>query len=272
MANLTAYAEGEEVRVLSMERFSSVIQTAECSPTSVKLKFNEEVQFDEVQKAWQWVNDAEDHYIVLVTESAQCNVADGDDTIRQPWHVKNIVFDDNSNVITLSAESKTWEEAFTNWHLRVDSRGLIEPQQRKRQAKRDDNGLLHKDHRVSLEKAWPNNPITLRAKDQGVSATASVSCTSCGTRGSMHYILDASPALREDPPWKGYFQFMPEGLEADISLKTAVSAVEKGFVGEEQLFRIPLPGPRIYIPKLVNIGPELKYIVQGNIGRVCPLL
>jgi len=44
----------------------------------VEFTFLSEVNFDRVQKEWGWINDAEDHYLVLVTENARCNIPDGD--------------------------------------------------------------------------------------------------------------------------------------------------------------------------------------------------
>ncbi|KAK3049990.1 hypothetical protein LTR09_008645 [Extremus antarcticus] len=78
-ANLTAYtADGQNVRVLSLERFQNVLENAKCTKTSVEFTFLSEVNFDRVQKEWGWINDAEDHYLVLVTENARCNIPDGD--------------------------------------------------------------------------------------------------------------------------------------------------------------------------------------------------
>lgn len=64
--------------MLSLERFSHVLQAAECSNNSVKLTFVQEVEFDKVHQGWQWIDDAVENYVILVTENDRCNIADGD--------------------------------------------------------------------------------------------------------------------------------------------------------------------------------------------------
>lgn len=64
-----------------MERFDDVLHAAQCTKNSVKLTFTQEVEFDQVEKAWSWVNDADTNYIVFVTESSRCNIDDGDATV-----------------------------------------------------------------------------------------------------------------------------------------------------------------------------------------------
>jgi hypothetical protein len=45
-ANLTAFADGKEIKVLFLERLREVLQAAACSNNSVKLTFVQEVAFD----------------------------------------------------------------------------------------------------------------------------------------------------------------------------------------------------------------------------------
>lgn len=70
LANLTAYVGSRAVRVLSLERFAGVLERAVCSPGSIELAFNGAVQFERVRAQWEWVNQQEGNYVVLVTESA----------------------------------------------------------------------------------------------------------------------------------------------------------------------------------------------------------
>ena len=181
LANLTAYVGGKNVKVLSLERFEDVLEKAKCTHTSVQFTFNKEVQFDTVQKAWEWINNAEDNYLVLVTENERCNMPDGDPSQRQPWHVTKAAFDDAKNVVTLEATPKTWEDAFSSWHLRVSSRGLL-PQ----------------DHhtRRSPQKRWDDSySLSLAANFSTESlefdgSMASIACNPCYTTGALDFAVD----------------------------------------------------------------------------------
>ena len=160
-----------------MERFDSVLDNAECTPTSVIFKFTKEVEFDTIHAEWAWVNEQDDNYIVLVTENARCNMPDGDPTVRQPWHVKTIDFNDDNNVVTLSVEPKTWETAFEHWTLKVSSRSLLPPDQQPVQKRIG----VDETTSISLAAEFSTNPFTI--KDADTKSAASLTCNPCYSTG-----------------------------------------------------------------------------------------
>lgn len=171
-----------------MERFNDVLMAADCSTNSIKLTFTQEVEFDQVQDAWGWVNSADANYIVLVTENARCNIADGDPTVRQPWHVTSAQFDDTTNVVTLTAESKTWSEAFSDWRLKLNTRGLLP------QGPRGINKRLTISADPSIDLSQDFSGLGFEMEDEGGSdVTGSVSCDPCYTSGSIDFDIDIVP-------------------------------------------------------------------------------
>ena len=180
MANLTAWTEGERVRVLSMERFENVLRAAKCSIDSITFTFTKEVQFDHVKASWGWVNSDVKNYIVLVTESTKCNIPDGDPTVKQPWHITAAHFDDESNTVKLDAEPRTWEQAFSTWKLKMNSKGLLPAHHQPALAKR---GSVS----ISLANDFSGSYLTVYDEDD---IDVKLSCDPCSTTGTIDFDIE----------------------------------------------------------------------------------
>ncbi|KAK3724921.1 hypothetical protein LTR37_000969 [Vermiconidia calcicola] len=258
-ANLTAYVGNKDVKVLSMERFQDVLDDAKCSPDSIKLTFKKDVQFDLVQQEWQWVNDVDMNYIVLVTENARCNMPDGDRTNRQPWHIKTAVFDDQHNVVTLSAQPKTWGDAFSHWHLRVSSKG-IGPH-----ALQHRNGLSKRiayngTESLALAATLPADAIPLT--DENDEIAASIACTACYTTGSLDFDIDVVWYLFDG--LTGTITMTPNDVGAYITTELELSRelTSPLSTGKNLLTYVPFG---INIPGIITVGPAFKVDLAAGI-------
>ena len=242
--------------MLSMARFQDVLHHAKCSHNSIKFTFKKEVAFDQVHEAWQWINDADDNYVVLVTENSQCNVPDGDNTSRQPWHITRAIFDDSKNTVTLTAKSKTWENAFSHWHLKIDSTGLLSRSQQ-RLTKRLG---IDESFSLSLAASLPADPIDLT--EEGDDISASVACDPCYTTGSLDFKVDAT--YRFPFSLDGSITMTPNDLAASVTAKLHVEGeVSSGKqVGKEIFTYVP---EGINIPGLATIGPAFKVDLVAGI-------
>lgn len=245
LANLTAYVGSRAVRVLSTERFDRVLENAECTATSVKLKFNKEIHFDQIQSEWSWVNQQHDNYIVLVTDNARCNMPDGDPTVRQPWHVKRIDFNDGDNTVTLSAEPKTWEDAFDHWSLKVSSHGIIPHTQQRALKKR-----IGYDGTASIALAADFSTDTITLEDGDMGTSGSVSCNPCYTTGSLDFDIDVTWWLIGG--LEGYVTMTPNDIGAFLTMSVAteqeiVAGLSKG------VNILTYPGSRVYIKGLIDV-------------------
>jgi hypothetical protein len=244
-----------------MERFQDVLDHAKCSDNSVKFTFKKEVAFDLVQKDWQWVNDAHNKYIVLVTENAKCNAPDGDHTSRQPWHIKAAAFDNSKNTVTLTAQPKTWENAFSHWHLKVDSKGLLPhiPHPRHRLAKR--LGIDNKTISLNLAATLPSDPIDLTSDDDGEIA-ASIACNPCYTTGSLDFLVDVT--YRFPFQLTGTVTMTPNDIAAHITAELSLQGdlTSQAQVGKEIFSYVP---EGINIPGIATIGPAFKVDLVAGI-------
>lgn len=231
-----------------MERFQDVLDNAKCSHDLIQFKFKKEVSFDLVHKEWQWINDADDNYLVLVTESARCNVPDGDRTSRQPWHIRSAVFDDSTNTVTLNAQPKTWENAFSHWHLKVDSKGLVP---RGRLNKR--LGWENQTFSLPLAASLPSLPIEF-TDDEG-EISASVACSSCYTTGELDFLVDVDWDLFDGI--SGTVTMTPNGLAAYVTMDLRVEKDLGDGIGlSKEIFSLVPFG--INIPFIATIGPAFK--------------
>ena len=265
LANLTAYTNGENVRVLSMERFSNVLNTAQCSEESVKLTFTSENQFEQVESAWSWVNNEDDNYIVLVTENARCNVPDGDPTVRQPWHVKQALFNSTGNIVTLVAEPKTWQEAFQDWRLRVSSRGILPKHP---QSQPGLNKRLTINHTLDIPLAVDLSGAKLTLGDDDGGTGASVACNPCYTTGSLDFDIDVVPYLIP-PHLGGTVKVIANGIGASITADLSITErLTKGITGADTIFSFTPEGLGINIPDIIDIGPTLKLVAEAGIGEI----
>jgi hypothetical protein len=209
-----------------------------------------EIQFDRVQKEWQWINDADDHYLVLVTENSRCNMPDGDPTQRQPWHVTKAAFDDSKNMVTLTAKPKTWEDAFSSWHLRVSSRGLL------RQSTHPSPRRLKRDEDMSLNLAanFSTEPIEF-VDDEDSGSSASIACDPCYTTGSLDFDVDIGFSIFSGIT--GSVTMTPNDVGAVFTAALEISEELSGpHRADKSLFEVHPDG--ISIPGFISIGPAFK--------------
>lgn len=282
---MTAFADGKDIKVLSLERFSDVLQAAECINNSVKLTFTQEAEFDQVHQEWQWIDDADENHVILVTENDRCNVADGDPTVRQPWHISSATFDDDTNEVILTAEPRTWDQAFSNWHLKLDTRGILPQEEQQKLLRRNvhdqKRAEIDFDMSIPLGMNFSGNTVSLKSTEGSSNvnrASASINCADCHTDGSMYVDIDVVPWLWnpaepfEGPHLDGYVKFFAEDVSATIQLKISASGAAPGYHDEFTLASWK-PNLRIYIPGVIDLGPEIKYDIESDIGRVSsPLL
>jgi hypothetical protein len=260
--------------VLSLERFSDVLQAAKCGKNSVKLTFAQEVAFDHVHKAWQWIDDADENYVILITENDRCNVADGDPSVRQPWHVTSAAFDDDTNEVTLTAEPRTWDQAFSNWHLKLDTRGILAQTEQQKLLRRNLQGQkrasIDFDVSIPLDKDFSGEKANLD------SINATINCANCHTDGSINVDIDVTPKLwslwhpSKEAHLGGYVKFFAANVSATIQLNVSATGPSPEYHQSFTIvkFKPILPGPGIYIPGVIDLGPEIKYDLTCDIGKV----
>ena len=237
---MTAFANDNNVKVLSLERFRNAVTATTCSASTIDIALEKEMSFDGLQAAWAWVNGADEHYIVFVT--GECPEYDDDGIGKQPWHVTSASFDDTYNVVTLSATPVPWEDAFQRWHLHVSSRSLIAPQPNVLSVRDITQGA------ISLAADFSSQPFPLGSQ----AGAPTIACSPCGITGDLNYDFDID---RDGLGITASVSLTPSGLGAEV---TAALAVEEALTAEARLTKTLLQRPISgFNFGFVSIGPMI---------------
>ena len=229
-----------------MERFRDAVDVT-CSPNSIQLTVNNKAHFKEIQREWGWVNDAEENYIILITEN-DC-LADDSDLDRQPWHITHATFDTSTKVVSLAAEPKTWQDALGYWNLHVSSKGLStygSPSKR---------SLLGADKTISISLDHPfgGDPIAL-------SDIASIACNPCDTHGSLDF------DFHFDATDDNTVTVTPSGVGVTVTAALTIGGEVSGLSKTQNLVDIPLDGG-FDIKGIASGGPQLKIDLVAGINQ-----
>lgn len=249
--------------MLSMERFSATLSKAVCSSKSITPTFPNKSQYKEVEEEWSWVNSAADNYIVLVTESAQCNSANDDPAERQPWHVSSAIFDPSSYAVTFIAKPKSWEAAFNDWHLTVKTRGIL-PTGTK--VKRE-HPTLSRRYEISGAPSINLNTdigdIKLKLGGESIGgAEAYIECSGCGTSGDLDFEIDVIPWLTPLPPHLSGTLSIGNDIGASFDLDIGAEVpLAAGANGSDTIWSMSPPDVGLSINGILDMGLTVCFAV-----------
>src|SRR5215469_9970806 len=106
---------GDHENILAVSNFRSWLKQIRCTIRSVTLTFNNNDAYSYAKEAWQWVNVENNNTFALITGAGDC----GWNTVRQPFTIFTISFDDRSNAIYLQGNASTWENIAHTYELWV---------------------------------------------------------------------------------------------------------------------------------------------------------
>lgn len=118
---------------------------------------------------------------------------------RQPFLVSSLDFDEDANKILLKAEQKTWEDIAGTYKFKISHEPLQNP------------SALAKRDAMSLAQDFTRDLFNLNAGGLDIG----VSCSKCGTEGSVNVDLDIEQKL-----------FVPVGASMKITPQDIAAAVE----------------------------------------------
>ncbi len=105
--------------IVNMERLDGMVEKIHCPRNStgrLKVRFNNQTDFDDAQDVWQWVNNATENHFVMVIGAGDCG---WNSTQRHVYHVTGLVYNDEKNTAVFDVEQKTWKEAIHTYDLTV---------------------------------------------------------------------------------------------------------------------------------------------------------
>lgn len=200
VVNLTGIA-GETERYLSQERLDDSLSSVDCTNTSIKFTFKNQVDLEVVLQSWQWLN-VSNRTVTIVLNSGTCG-----NERRQPYIARRMTFSGMS--ATAEATRKTWREAMPRGKLRLNTKVLRSPPVSTGGLKKREQHTLDLSADLSGQKLLEQN-----IKSSGLSA--SVECKQCRTRGSLDLDIDVDIGLSGA---EGTVQILSSGLGAETSFE-----------------------------------------------------
>ncbi|PPJ54456.1 hypothetical protein CBER1_06932 [Cercospora berteroae] len=255
-AKLDVASEEKMTKVLSMEHFDDVINTAKCEKDGkVELPFDKKVQFQQVREEWQWINDGKEHAVILITENEHCDRNSTDGSPRQAWKATKAEFDDKTNKVHLTAKPISFEEAFgNNWHLKIQ---------------RDETSThtLHKrGGHISLNKDFSGYGINLPAslRPDGIlsnpDAIGRLTCSTCAITGDIDFGIDIHGFTGG-----GTLHITASSISATVTLLLEIyTAIASGSVQDNEIWGYVVPNAGIHIKGILDMGPTIKFLLSSD--------
>ncbi|PYI12250.1 hypothetical protein BO78DRAFT_71562 [Aspergillus sclerotiicarbonarius CBS 121057] len=266
LGNLTLTDES----ILPMEAFSDLLQTIQCTNSSMRLVFSDSGAYSYAKNSWTWVNDASNRTFLMVAGVDQCSW----NTQRVPFVITSASFHDNSTAAILTGSSATWDDVLKNHELTI---GKAPSDMEVALSKRLSYSGT-KTGSISIDKTMSDESVKLLSYDD---LTLSAECKSCGTSGSF----DASFKYKVKTSSSGFFgsvssvfegkydvetaelTITPNDVEVDITPALELSGnLTKSYSKEYDFKGIPLEG--ISIPDVFTLDLALVFGIGASAGPV----
>lgn len=251
LGNLTVYMPADHENIINMEKFFPLIKSLTCDEKGLTLAFKDDATFEKAKAIWDWANGAENRSFVMVAGAGDC----GWNEDRQPYIIRTLQYDEDGNIAHLLGGPADWETIAHSFDLVVGHVPLPGDDNR---AKRD----YIKDFSFPVGLSFP---LAADFKVDGFGTN--LACQDCGMDGSFHVELRISTWWRI--PTGAHLRLSPSGLQAHAKVKWSLYGEISDKLSKEWDFPIPIPSPvTLYIPGVVNIGPNFKLVLGIALSEV----
>ncbi|KAF2206623.1 hypothetical protein CERZMDRAFT_103151 [Cercospora zeae-maydis SCOH1-5] len=273
-AKLDVESAEKMTKVLSLEHFDDVTSTAKCEKEGkVELTFDREVQFQQIQAEWEWINQGKDHAVILITENEHCDRNNTDGSPRQLWKAAKADFDDKTNTVHLTAQPINFAEAFgKNWHLNIHRDEPTTPLYKR----------ISSSAHISLNNNFSGYGLTVPSSSLGPTELlshapplGSLTCSNCAITGAIDFSLSLHGLTGT-----GTLHITGTSLSATLSLlleiystlpssstsssSSSSSTTTTTSLQEHEIWSSVLPYSGIHIPSILDIGPTLKFLLSST--------
>ena len=264
MGNLTLTDES----VLPMETFSDLLQTIQCTNSSMHLVFTDSGAYSYAKNSWSWVNAASNRTFLMVAGVDQCSW----NTQRVPFVITSASFHDNSTAAMLTGNAATWDDVLNNHELTIGKA----PSDMEVALSKRISGT--KTGSISIDKTMSDKSVKLLSED---GLTLSAECKSCGTSGSLdlsfkYKVTTAKSGILGsvgsffDGKWKvetAELTVTPNDVAVDITPALELSGnVSKAYSKEYDFDALTLDG--IHIPDIFTMDVQLEFGIGATAGPV----
>lgn len=245
---------GDDENIIAISSFRYLLKSVQCTQSSVTLTFNDNGAYSYAKNAWQWVGVDKNRTFVLVAGAGDC----GWNTVRQPFVISTIAFDDPDKTINLQGNASTWKNVAHTYELWV---GKI-PSPPSRFKRRDIDEQLS----IDFNHPFPTQSQTFPLPS-GVSVT--LGCDNCGTQGSFDFDFHVQQVNLV--PTAASVSLRPQGVGASLTPELGLSANFTGsFTDEISLGKISVDGITIPGPPgsedILDVGPQIFFSLGFILG------
>jgi hypothetical protein len=253
---MTMFTSDNE-RVISMERFSYMLESVSCSET-IKLVFKSNETFQYAIHAWNWINEEGKNSLIMIANYPGC----GEEQVRLPYYVYYVGFDISHFTVYLYVYETTWEER--TFHLDFGQiGGSNSPYHSNSTVSQPLNNLTIKpsiapritsdreEAGLDLRQDW--NKGLFKTTIRGIEID--LACIDCGITGKIHVLshVEFGPGT----PTLFTIKAQPKDVGMHMVLKLTIEgALAKNFVWNDRILSIPILGG-FRIPHILNFGPSL---------------
>ena len=246
----------DDENIIALSNFRYLLKSIQCTNSSVTLTFNDNGTYAYAKNAWQWVDIDKNNTFVLVAGKDDC----GWNTVRQPFVISTIAFDDPDKTVNLQGHASTWKNVAHTYELWVGKTSSLPSKFKKRD--------IDKSLTIDFNHPLPASSWTFPLPD-GSSFT--LDCVNCGTHGSF----DLDFHIKQDLfliPSGASISLTPKGVSASITPKLGITANFSGkFSDEIPIGTIPIDGINIPGPfgeDILDVGPQIFFRWGYSIGPV----
>jgi hypothetical protein len=292
-AKLTIEMPGDTENVLNMELFDDMVDKIHCPRNGtgrLKIRFNNETDFDSAEDIWKWVNEKPDNHFTLVIGAGDC----GWNTDRLVYHVMNLIYNDERETAIFDVQKKTWKEAVHTFDLTVGKlaaesakgqkfkRGFFDSIGDWFKDRADDvkdwfedaadtvvdtvdsviNPDLNPDFTIPFSSDFSNKGLAFKMNGVEVGAH----CLECRTTGAFD--IEAKFRVRWGQMQEAWVQASTKSITAKAVIGLTLKGDLTGKLAEKSvpIFKISPAG--VAIPGVLTIGPTVAINLGAEISQI----
>lgn len=225
-------------RLLNEHRFADLVQSVDCSDSkTLKVNFKSASYAADAKKAWSWVDESDANSLIYVADAPGC----GGETGRQPYEVASVSYDEAAGVASMAVRAAAeWEDFVEDATVNIGGEAET----------RELAGRASYTKKIKIPIAKTFNTHFYDA-DIGP-AHLSVSCSDCGTHGSLDTDITVSTK----------HGFSASALTTDgVNVRLAVAITASAAITTSHLSQninvLKYPLAEFKIAKVVTITPEI---------------
>lgn len=175
--NMTMFAD-ENMQIISMEKFASMLDYVECGEEMV-LAFKNKPSFEHAIQVWNWVNEDETHSFIMMANHPACGKED-----RQPYYIYDVDYDEEKNIAYLYGEEKRLRDIVNTFDVEFGNLDLPEDDQSELSRRWPFNDDLEGSFDISLESDYTG---TLLEADSDGAGNYRLASEGCGFTGGLSF-------------------------------------------------------------------------------------